>query len=127
MAHHPSVSDLQHLEVWADGPEKANRLFVTTGTANTGLYAGAGQTKKENYSILVPPQLASGQFRRAIGSAALADIAGDGLWKIEDVDADFDDETNQVEFRFTLEVANFGSGYARIETVNFTVTSQARL
>ena len=130
------VADLQHVAVGVSGPDGANRMFITTGRVTTNQTAVANQTTKENYSIHVEPFLSVSQFRRAIASVAFAELelvdynAGqyDGMrWRIEDVDADFDDELGKVELRFTIEVKTTGSGSTRVGPVSFTVTSLARV
>ena len=140
MAIQPSVKSLQTMEVGVSGPDGANRMYITTGLALTGLgqfsQTAAGSTKKENYAVLIEPTLTTGQFRRAIASASLAQVSftdfnpgeNDGVrWEVEEVDADYDDESGQVELRFTLEIQVAGSAVVSLNTVAFTVTTLAEV
>ena len=140
MAIQPSVESLQTMEVGVSGPDGANRMYITTGLVVTGLgqfsQTGATSTKKENYAVLIEPTLTTGQFRRAIASASLAQVSftdfnpgeNDGVrWEVEEVDADYDDESGQVELRFTLEIQVQGSAVVILNTVAFTVTTLAEV
>ena len=131
-----NVESLQRLEVGISGPDGANRMYITTGLARTPFYANANQTTKENFKLRVDPPLTASQFRRAIATAAIADMRfydydpanADGIrWAVEEVDADFDDENGKVELRFTLTVSITGSASAAIDAVSFTVTALAEI
>jgi hypothetical protein len=129
------VADLQHVAVGVSGPDGANRMFITTGRVTTNQTAVSNTTTKENYSIHVEPLLSASQFRRAIASVAFAELElsdynaqYDGVrWRIDDVDADFDDELGRVGLRFTIEVRTTGTASARVGPVSFTVTTLARV
>ena len=130
------VDNLQHMEVGVSGPDKANRMYITTGIARTNHSVGSNANLKENYSLHVDPPLTASQFRRAIATAAIAEAKfydsyyaqNDGMdWRIEEVDADFDDETGKVELHFTLYVEVTGIGNASLESVSFTVTTLAEV
>lgn len=131
----PQVESLQHMEVGVSGPDGVNRMFITTGLARTNLNASSNQLRKENYAIHVEPPLTASQFRRAIATAAVSDARfydytaqQDGMhWRVEEVDADFDDEEGKVQLRFTLLVQVNGSGQAGLDAVSFTVTTLAEV
>lgn len=136
MAIQPNVESLQHIEVGVSGPDGANRMFITTGLARTGLYVYSNESTKENYSLHVEPPLTASQFRRAIATAAVGEArfndydAGqqDGMhWRVDEVDADFDDEEGKVQLRFTLLVRVTGTGTASLDTIPFTVTTLAKV
>lgn len=107
-----NVENLQQLEAVVSGPDGANRLFSVTGIAPTFLGAGGVSTQVETFLVLVGPVLTRRQFVRAIATANLARTSltlsagpggGSGTWSIRSVDADWDDESGQVELR--VEVA----------------------
>ena len=132
----PQVESLQHMEVGVSGPDGVNRMFITTGLARTNLNASSNQLRKENYAIHVEPPLTASQFRRAIATAAVSDsrffdfnaAQQDGMqWRVDEVDADFDDEEGKVELRFSLLVEVIGSGQAGLDAVSFTVTTLAEV
>jgi hypothetical protein len=92
-------------------------------------------TAKETFSVLIGPKLANRQFVRAIGTASIvktqiANVAPGGLaaWNIVDVDADWDDESGQVELRIEAQVNCSGSNQlASINAFAFHVTILAAL
>ena len=133
MAITPNVVSLQNMEVGVAGPDGANTMFITTGLAKASLFISSG-SRKENFAVHVGPSLTAGQFRRSIATASLAEIQfGDFSttkvdrmrWEIEEVDADFDDELNLVELRFTLEIEASSASQTFLQTVSFTVTTLA--
>jgi hypothetical protein len=103
-----NLLNLQTIEAVVSGPDGANRLFTVTGMAN----ASVAGSQKETFTVLIGPKLSRQQFHKAIGSAFLADIAinfvqsiASGLagWSVAEVDADWDDESQQVELRVDLQ------------------------
>jgi hypothetical protein len=103
------VLNMQTIEAVVSGPNEANRLFTLTGMANAVITASSGITQKETFTLLVGPQLSHQQFRKAIASAFLADIRlgfdriGSAEWALVGVDADWDDESQQVELEVELQ------------------------
>jgi len=85
--------------------------------------------------VLIGPKLANRQFVRAIATASIvktqvANIApgGSATWNIVDVDADWDDESGQVELRIEAQVSCLGSNQsASINGFAFHVTILAAL
>ena len=128
------VENLQQMDVLVAGPDDANHLFVIDGQFDTNLaVASQGNnfaTEKETFSVLVGPKLANRQFVRAIATAsivktAIANIAQgkSATWDIVDVDADWDDESGQVELRIEAKVGCSGSNAsASINGFAFHVT-----
>ena len=135
MAVTPNVVSLQNMEVGVAGPDGANTMFITTGLAKASLFISSG-SRKENFAVHVGPSLTVGQFRRSIATASLAEIEFRDFsppqtdrmrWEIEDVDADFDDEANRIELRFTLEIETSSGSQTLLRTVSFTVTTLAEM
>ncbi len=136
-----NISNKQSFEVIIQDVDGANRMIVCTGKLNVFLNAtdntasGNGVTKKETFTALIDPQLEAGQFKRALAMASLAGInyfdndptQRDGArWEIEDAQADFDDESGQVELRVSLMVNPRGIGSsAGIQSISFQVTTIA--
>ena len=133
------VQNLQQMDVLVSGPDDANHLFVIDGQFDTSLAIGSQGTNfataKETFSVLMGPKLANRQFVRAIATASIVktqivNIAAGGFatWNIVDVDADWDDESGQVELRVEAEVSCLGSNQgASINGLAFHVTILAAL
>ena len=133
------IENLQQLDVLVAGPDDANHLFVIDGQFNVSLAIGSQgnnfATAKETFSVLIGPKLTNRQFVRAIATASIVktqigNIAPGGLanWNIVDVDADWDDESGQVELRIEAEVRCLGSNQgASINGFAFHATILAAL
>jgi hypothetical protein len=133
------VQNLQQLDVLVAGPDDANHLFIIDGQFDTNLTIGSQgsnfATAKETFSVLIGPKLANRQFVRATATASIvkqqiASIAPGGLatWNIADIDADWDDESGQVELRIEAQVGCLGSNQsASISGFAFHVTILAAL
>jgi len=136
-----NIVDKQTLEVVIQGTDGANRMFICTGkmqiffNASDNTASGSGVIQKETFTALIDPQLQAGQFKNAIAIASLADISyfdndpaqRDGSqWSIEGAQADFDDESGQVELRVNLMLFPRGLGSsASIQGITFQVTTLA--
>ena len=133
------IQDLQQMDVVVAGPDDANHLFIIDGQFDTNLTIGSQGTNfataKETIRALIGPRLTNRQFVRAIATASIvktqiANIAPGGFatWNIVDVDADWDDESGQVEFRIEAQVTCSGSNQnASINGFAFHVTILAAL
>ena len=133
------VQHLQQMDVLVAGPDDANHLFIIDGQFDASLAIGSQGTNfataKETFSVLIGPKLANRQFVRAIGTASIVktqitNIVPGGLaaWNIVDVDADWDDESGQVELRIEAQVNCSGSNQiASINSFAFHVTVLAAL
>ena len=128
------IQNLQQMDVLVAGPDDANHLFVIDGQFDTSLGVVSQSnnfvTEKETFSVLVGPKLANRQFVRAIATASVVKTAvanikqgASATWNIEDVDADWDDESGQVELRIEAKVGCSGSNAtASINGFAFHVT-----
>ena len=133
------IQDLQQMDVVVAGPDDANHLFIIDGQFDTSLVIGSQGTNfataKETFSALIGPRLTNRQFVRAIATASIVktqigNIApgGSATWNIVDVDADWDDESGQVELRIEAQVSCLGSSQnASINGFAFHVTILAAL
>ena len=133
------IQDLQQMDVVVAGPDDANHLFIIDGQFDANLVIGSQGTNfataKEVFSVLIGPRLTNRQFVRAIATASIAktqiaNIAQGGLanWNIVDVDADWDDESGQVELRIEAQVGCLGLNQnASINGFAFHVTILAAL
>jgi hypothetical protein len=120
------IQDLQQLDVVVAGPDDANHLFIIDGQFDASLAIGSQGTNfataKEIFRVLIGPKLANRQFVRAIAPG------GSATWNIVDVDADWDDESGQVELRIEAQVSCLGSNQsASINGFAFHVTLLAAL
>jgi hypothetical protein len=126
------IENLQQMEVVVSGPDEANRLIIIDGQFNTGNIPAdsVNRTNKQTFSVLLGPKLTNRQFLRATATASFArtETSGHTMCNIWDVDADWDDESGQVELRIEAEVGAFSSsGRARIYALAFHVTILAAL
>src|SRR5688500_10964564 len=120
----------QSLEAAVSGPDNANRLFVFTGGAPVNFSGGPSQPNRETYTFLIGPKLTRGQFVGAIAAASITKWAwqtidaapSDGAFNIELAEADWDDESQQVEVRVELRILTHGSAYGTIQQVSYHVT-----
>ena len=129
------IQNLQQIEAAVDGPDDANRLY---GQINVELGVSSPETdayteKKEIFTVLIGPKFTSRQFIKANATASLAKMYSRGAGVegntftdylgILDVDADWDDESGQVELRIEAQVACKGLNQAvGINGFAFTVT-----
>jgi hypothetical protein len=103
------------------GPSGADRLYITNGIAWP---SGPSVREPTTYGLLMEPTLEPGKFRRAIAQAAwsnvsfrvsantnpegqVVEVLGEALYDITAVDADWDDETHQIELRVTMRHPGF--------------------
>src|SRR5262245_53044407 len=124
------IQNLQQMEVVIAGPEDANRQVVINGQFDVQLNAfgtGAGfTTAKETFSTLIGPTFTRKQFVKANATASLAkiqifsnaNVPPAANWNILNVDADWDDESGQVELRIEAQVSA-GSGQLRADILGF--------
>ena len=135
------IQNRQQLEAAVSGPDSANRLFTITGQLNVGLSAfsqGAGQVQqKETFSVLIGPVFTRQQFFRAVATASLSNSSftiqaaappSSASWSIVGIDADWDDESGQVELRVEVAVNVGGqNNFAGINSLAFQVTILANV
>ena len=124
------IQNLQQIEAVVAGPDDANRLFILDGQFDITMQAasqGPLVRQRETFSLLVGPVFTKHQFSRAIATASLIKTsftagAAPG-WQILGVDADWDDESGQVELRIEAEVDCLGANQsAYISGFAFHVT-----
>jgi hypothetical protein len=131
------IQNLQQIEAVVAGPDESNRLLIIDGQFDVTLQAvsdGQLESRKETFAVLVGPVFARQQFTRAIATASFTKTrfsvvpsnAG-ASWQILGVDADWDDESGQVELRIEAQVDTRGgtpniSSNAGIDGFTFHVT-----
>ena len=131
-----NIVNLQQIEAAVSGPDGANRLFIITGIIPTNL--STNTTIKETFTFLIGPTLTRRQFVRAIATASLNRIflfysGGGGStqinsnWSVESVDADWDDESGQVEVRVEVLVITGGTGSTGVTSIGFHATILAEM
>ncbi len=130
-----NIVNLQQIEAAVSGPDGANRLFIITGIIPTNL--STNTTIKETFTFLIGPTLTRRQFVRAIATASLNRIllfsgaAGPSIinsnWSVESVDADWDDESGQVEVRVEVLASSGGTGSTGVTSIGFHATILAEM
>ena len=126
------IRNLQQMEVAVSGPDEANRLIIIDGQFDTGNIVADSvyRTNNQTFSVLLGPKLTHRQFLRAIATASFArtETVGHTMYNIWDVDADWDDESGQVELRIEADVGVFSaSGHASMNAFAFHVTILAAI
>ena len=133
------VQNLQQLDVLVAGPDDANHLFIIDGQFDASLtIVGQGTSfasGKEIFSVLLGPKLTNRQFVRAIATASIVKsqignikTGGFAAWNIVDADADWDDESGQVELRIEAQVDCMGTNQSvSINGFAFHITILAAL
>ena len=129
------VVNLQQIEAVVAGPDGANRLFAVTGQldVNFNAFSGSAAQQTQTFTVLIGPVLSRQQFFRAICTASLAKTSfrvqvppGDYNFGVTTSDADWDDESGQVELRIEVSVSSTGganaNNFAGINSLAFQVT-----
>ena len=107
-----------------------NRMIINTGIAAFDFTPpGSDKEKTDTLTFSIGRSFAPNQFRRAIVTAALANLFNDNVahdagWAIESIDADLDDETGRIEVTAQVFVSDT-DGFFR--GMSFQVTTLARL
>jgi hypothetical protein len=133
------IQNLQQIEAVVAGPDEANRLLIIDGQFNSVISA-VSQTddalRKEIFSVLVGPVFTRKQF---VNATATASIVNTSLqvnvlpfavnWQITDADADWDDESGQVELRIeaTVEISGGHNNEITLYGFAFHVTILAAI
>ena len=128
------IQNLQQIEAVVSSSEGAMRLVTVTGqTSNIGFSAfsqGPFTQASQTFTVLIGPTLTRQQFVRAICTASVAQISqnvqvapGQFVCGITSSDADWDDESGQVELRVEVTVNVSGNGNsATLNSFSFQVT-----
>jgi hypothetical protein len=110
------IQNLQQIEVVVAGLDDVNRLFIIDGQFDCQINAfsqgSAGASQKETFTVLVGPVFTRKQFAQANGTASFTKTGFNtsaATWQILGVDADWDDESGQVEVRIEAQVDCSGS------------------
>jgi hypothetical protein len=100
----------QVVEIWVNGPEGANRLYLCSGNVNTGVAPSqANQTMHETFTFLVGPEFARQEVVRATCAAGISGyyVSGQqfayGNATVLSTDADWDDESGKVQVQIDVE------------------------
>jgi hypothetical protein len=131
------VVNLQQIEAVVAGPDGANRLFAVTGQLDVFLSASSSNPQQtQTFTVLLGPVLTRQQFFRAICTASLAKTTlqvqappFNSNWEVTSSDADWDDESGQVELRIEVKVSLSGgnNNFAGINGLTFQVTLLAAI
>ena len=127
------IENIQQLEAVVAGPDDADRLFIIDGQFlyNVNAYSsGQAFVSKETFTVLVGQVFTRRQFVRANATASFTQtvlnintLPQSTAWQMLGVDADWDDESGQVELRIEAQVNVFGSqNQASILGFGFHVT-----
>ena len=130
------IEQSQSIQVSVNGPGDIASMFITCGLLlvpfDLQQPTGDGSQSVSFSTMLPQPLIAVGKFRRAIASASLAGISSSAAAgntslvgnafnvTIDNVDADYDDESGQIELRVDV---FFGAhmGEIRVTKLSFQV------
>ena len=123
------IPNLQQIEAVVAGPDEVNRLLIIDGQFNSVISA-VSQTddalRKEIFSVLVGPVFTRKQFVNATATASIVNTSLEVTvspfavnWQITDADADWDDESGQVELRIEATVEINGGQNNKIAIYGF--------
>ncbi len=134
-----SLNNPQEMTVEVSGPAGANRLIICAGQAAAAATASNGTNMTRTYTFLVGPVLKQGQFVRAVGTAAIASVTmsqqssstGGGAWNLSctvvDIDADWDDESGQVQVTVEVQAVTGPNTYVMLAGVSYNISILACL
>jgi len=131
----------QELTATVTGPDSANTLMVFDGQFQAGFSAQGpapgnwAQTFKETFSVLIGPVLTRRQFVQAVADASVSGVAlsqqaagaAQFQYWVSSIDADWDDESGQVELRVELSVTPGPNCNISIQDVAYHVTVLAQM
>ncbi len=128
------IQNLQQVEAYVSGPDTANRLLTISGQFDVGISVAGSENfgqSSTTFSVLVGPVLTHNQFFKALATGSLAKISYDNggvvpfmsNWNITAIDAEWDDQSGQVELTIEVSLQAFGVGnITALGGLNFQVT-----
>jgi len=125
------VVNLQQIEAVVAGPDGANRLFAVTGQLDATINVFSSGSQTQTFTVLLGPVLTRQQFFRAICTASAAKTSfrvqtppGEYSFGVSSSDADWDDESGQVELRIEafVNLSGGANNFAAINGLAFQVT-----
>jgi len=141
----PANVQIQKIEVDVNGPDDINKMFIINGQARISLQAATSETNQnvtrdETFKIKLTPKISNTEFRRSIANAHFSNIQLFDLentptnrfenvsWSITDVDADYDDESEQEELRIAIKLSARGErNSVSAGNIGFNVTTLASM
>lgn len=113
------IENEQQMEVAISGPNRANRLFVYTGTAVFYFSGTSNNWDRDSLSFIIGREFSPGEVHSAIATASLASIynhdpASPSGCAVDSVDAHWDDQSKKIEVTAQLAVRGTGSNLYRM-------------
>lgn len=135
MATLVTPTNLQKLEYDVTTAAGPSRVTVVTGMISANIFASSNSNQSGSFKALVDPQLNPGQFIKATATASLNSITTQfgvtpslTLWRIDEVEATFDDESRQVQLRIDATVGTSGNNSSsQLLAIGFQVTTLAKI
>lgn len=122
------LQNLQQIDAVVSGPDGANRLTIISGQFDVYLNAYGNNQNVPNtttFQVLVGPKLTRQQFYKAIASSSVAKVGfnfqtspSGSSFGINDVDADWDDESGQVSVKIEAYVTAGGGNNNTTSLIN---------
>jgi len=134
----PTLNNPQEMTVFVSGPDGANRLIICAGAAPM-MISTAPSSTTAIFTFLVGPVLQRAQFVRAIASVSLTKfyvafpqvlptgVINPSGWNIQSADADWDDESGQVEARVEIMVEAPPPAFLGINGLSYHISILAAL
>jgi hypothetical protein len=136
MATLVTPTNLQKIEYDVTTGAGPSRVTVVTGMMPVFLNAQGNQSQSGSFKALVDPQLNPGQFIKSTATASLINIVINtpatpslAQWRIDEVEATFDDESRQVQLRIDATVSSGvgGNSSSSLQAFGFQVTTLAKI
>jgi hypothetical protein len=140
MAIRGITENLQKVEFDVTTAEGPSHVTIVTGSVSGIVTAQSQGTQDEVQSgsveALLDPQLAPGQFRKAVATASISNfglgqaptVATKAQWSIDQVEATWDAGSGQIELRIDARVIDSGKGaITQTFAYNFQVTTLSKL
>ncbi len=130
------LNNPQQMTVTVAGPDGANTMYFLDGQVNTMVSELNGGSLTQTYSVLLGPVLTRKQFVQAIATAAITGIEFGAMqanslfnWTVSfaNVDADWDDESGQIELRIEININAGPNSSTVLMTLGYHVTALAQM
>ena len=128
-------TNLQKLEYDVTTAAGPSHVTVVTGMISANVQAGSNSNQSGSFKALVDPQLNPGQFIKATATASMNSLffqlgvtPGFAVWRIDEVEATFDDESGRVQLRVDATVGSSGNNSnTQLVAIGFQVTTLAKI
>ncbi len=135
MANLVTPTNLQKIEYDVTTSAGPSRVTVVSGIMPVFLQVSGNQgSQSGSFKALVDPQLNPGQFIKSTATASLNNLsystnatATSAQWRIDEVEATFDDESGKIQLRIDATEGQEVQTPFRLQAFGFQVTTLAKI